>query len=324
MLIKLVKKVYYQQHIVNIMGKRIYLTETQFKNVLLEELSIADKVIKISKEILNTVLIKSEKSKGFNFKISSGLEIDVKIYSFSNNKEFSNWIENGGVKHLYSGFSYNENKIYLTAIEINGELDVSTIENTIFHEVEHYFQSTKKRSTLYVSGYDKIIDGMKNFNPIISTTCKILYYTKKSEIDAIINGFYSDIENFDLGRDSFKTIFEKTEIFKILNNFEEWEKGVTQWTQTPLFNSARKYLYETGIIKDITILKIKKILLNKLKKSKKYILTKISKVYALHKKRHDNNIIETKITNVFDAMMYSRIGKNQPIKMSDEESLFNF
>ena len=305
------------------MSKKIYLTETQFKDILLEELSIADEVIRVSKEILNILLIKSEKNKEFNFKISCGLEIEMKIFSFKNNKEFSFWLENGGVKYLYNGFSLENNKINLSGVEINGILDVSTIENNVFHEVEHYFQTLKRGKTLYTSGYNKIIDGMTNFNPIISTVCEILYHTKKYELDAVVNGFYSDIKNYDVGKDDFYTLLEKTEVSLLLEKFNLWENNISKWNQTPLFNSARKYLYETGIIKDISFIKIKKMLLSKITKSKKYLLTKISKVYALCKKRHDNNIVELKPKNIMEAMMYSRFGQNFNSIINDNDACLN-
>lgn len=304
--------------------KKIYLTEEQFKNFLLEELCIADEVVKLSKEIINTILIKCEKNyNGFSFIASNGLNVEVILYNFESNKELSNWFENGGENYLFNGFSYEKNKIIITGIQIKGELDISTIENNVFHEIEHYFQTLKKGKLLQTSGYNKIIDGMKNFNPIISTVCNILYYTKKFELDAIINGFYSDIEKFDLGRETFYEIIKKTEIYKILNNFKMWEDGISKWTQTPIFNSARKYLYETGIIKNITINKLKKQLLKKIYKSRDYILLKIGKVYALHKKKYDSSIRESVFTDLIDMNLMSRIGLNCPVKMKDFDTCYN-
>ena len=306
------------------MNKKLYITESQFKEFILEELSIANEVIEVSNEIIQKIYEGISKDLNeFTFDAPYNTMVNVKIYAFNNNNEFSNWLDNDGVKFLYNGFSFNENTFYFTCVKINDEIDISIIENNVFHEVEHLIQSIKQGKPITSNGYDVIVKHLNDFNPVISTVCNILYYTKKFELDATINGFYSDLKKFDLGRDNITDIIKDTECGKLINMFIEWKKSVQLWTRTPLINDARKKLFEFGIIKDIELNTLKQKLIKKINNAHKYLLKRVGKVYSYAKKEHDSHISDLKIKDLSEAMFWSRVNINLPVKMKDDKSVEN-
>ena len=306
------------------MGKKLYITETQFKEFIFEELSIANEVIETSNDIIKKVYDGISKNlNNFTFDAPYNTVVNVKLYNFKDNREFSDWLDNDGINYLYNGFSFKDNTFYLSCIKVKDEIDFDTIKNNIYHEVEHLIQSIKQGKPITSKGYNLIVKHLNDFNPVISTVCNILYYTKKFELDATINGFYSDLKNFDLGRDNITDIIKDTECGKLINMFIEWKKSVQSWTRTPLINDARKKLFEFGIIKDIELNTLKQKLIKKINNAHKYLLKRVGKVYSYAKKEHDSHISDLKIKDLSEAMFWSRVNINLPVKMKDDKSIEN-
>ena len=274
------------------MTKKIYITETQFRKYLTEELSIAKEVIDISNEILSNIFQGyTEGQTQFIFDAPYNTKVNVKIYSFKNNHDFSNWLDNIEGNELYNGFSFKENTFYIVGIAIGGELETTAIENSVYHEVEHFVQSLKQGKPLQANKYDVISKNMLNTDPIVSTVCQILYYTTKFELDAFANGFYGEIRNSDLGSQTLSDIIDNSkECRKLLDSLLTWKAAVNKWTKTPFINHGRVKLFNLGIIKNIDMEVLKKQLIKRIDKSYSYLLKRIGKIYTFTKKEYDASI----------------------------------
>ena len=151
--------------------KRIFITEQQFNTLLNEELGIAKNVIAISDNIEKIV---------FPFLDSDEMKLSESYYK--NPEPFKN------------GYSKDDKTIYLPFITIDGILSVDNIENTIQHEVEHYWQCKNKKTPLSTNHYQELVSLIDNNNPYISTIAEIIFLSKKFEIDAEINGAFAELK----------------------------------------------------------------------------------------------------------------------------------
>lgn len=149
-----------------------------------------------------------------------------------------------------------------------------------------------------------------------------MYFTTKFELDACINGFYSDLNKFDLGRTTLAEILNQTECGMLLSNLNDWEHKLNKWTKTPIINIGRIKLFNLGIVKYANIEDLKSHLLKRLYKAQRYLLKRIGKVYALSKKIHDCSINES-LEKDIDNNLYRHDGTYKRIKMSDTESIIN-
>lgn len=319
---KFQKKDYYPQHIVN-MVKKIRITESKFQDIINEELSIARETVEMSKNIINTILKHIEQNENtFIFDSLYNTKVDVIIYQFKNNRELSDWLDNNGSNKLFNGFSFKENTFYIRGVKVGDDIDMTVIENNVFHEVEHFVQSLKKGKPLTAKGYEMIAKHMNNDDIVVSFVCKLLYFTTKFELDACINGFYSDLNKFDLGRTTLAEILNQTECGMLLYNLNDWENKLNKWAKTPIINIGRIKLFNLGIVKYTNIEDLKSHLLKRLYKAQRYLLKRIGKVYALSKKVHDCSINES-LEKDIDNNLYRHDGTYKRIKMSDTESIIN-
>ena len=314
------------------MNKKIYITESQFKEYLLEELSISNEVIDMSEEIISTIINKLENNeKEFTFNFRYNTFVDVKIFSFKNNREFSYWIDDiNNRKLLINNFSFKENTFYIRCIKVNGDLDTVTLHNNVYHEVEHFFQSLKKGKPITAKKYDiitKYMNESEECNFITSLICKILYFTSKIELDAIANGFYSDLKKFDLSTTPLYDIIINTECISLLDNFKEWRNSISKWTRTPLLNQTRIELQNLNIIKFTDLNDLKKHLIKRINKSEKYLLKRIGKIYTLKKQQLDRVIEEiypSKNNNISEGRLYqSNLILTPKTKLSKEKVFSN-
>ena len=123
----------------------------------------------------------------------------------------------------------------------------------------------------------------------------------------MLHGFYADLKNHDLGRETYTELLKQSELHIVMNKYDSWLNSIEKWTPTPIFNFARKKLYEEGIIKDLKIDYLKKMLIKTINKAKKYVLLKSGKIYSLHKKRHDFKVNNNINENHLELNMWQRI-----------------
>jgi hypothetical protein len=196
--------------------------------------------------------------------------------------------------------------------------------------MEHFFQSLKKGKPITAKIYDIITTYMnesEECNLITSLICKILYFTSKIELDAIANGFYSDLKKFDLSTTPLYNIIINTECISLLDNFIEWRNSISKWTRTPLLNQTRIELQNLNIIKFTDLNDLKKHLIKRINKSEKYLLKRIGKIYTLKKQQLDRVIEEiypSKNNNISEGRLYqSNLILTPKTKLSKEKVFSN-
>ena len=178
------------------MSLKLILTEEQFNFLLNEELGIAKEVVKISKIIeKNVYKFLDEKKDSDSIVILDDLFLSMRKIYFNTFNEFTIAFENNSDVYL-NGYSYENETIYLTFLYINEKPYImDNIENTIQHEVAHYWQCKNKNNTLGSTHYNEIIKYFYSENEIIATIAQLLYSSKHFEIDAQINGAFNEIKN---------------------------------------------------------------------------------------------------------------------------------
>ena len=192
--------------------KRIYITEGQFNTLLNEELGIAREVVDLSDIIEKKVYsFLDSNSNSFLDNIVNDLNISLKKYYFTNMDEYYDSYYTTPKKYK-NGYSKSDNTIYLTFIIIDGILCVDNIENTIQHEVEHYWQCKNKKTPLSTNHYQELVKLIDNNNPYISTIAEIIFLSKKFEIDAEINGAFAQIKN-NPDIETLNDVLEKKKIY---------------------------------------------------------------------------------------------------------------
>ena len=289
------------------MGKKIIITEKQFQKILSEELGIADKVVCISKIIEKKIFTSIEQNHSITFK-ANDLNIVFKIHNFNTIEElYKKYSSN----EILDGYSYSENTLYLSYIKLNGYPkyeQMDAIKSTIQHEVEHYWQSKNAKKSLSTTQYQHIVNGLYSNNLIISTICKIIYYSKHIEIDAHVNGAYNQSKEKNIL--SFDEFIEKTDLFQLFKTFKENEKSIDKWNyESYYFYDAVKYIKQTNILKFNTIQELISKLKDILLKSKKYLIRKTARAYTLYVKNNEiNNMsIDEEINRWLNNSLYKTI-----------------
>jgi hypothetical protein len=284
------------------MSKKIYITEAQLKKLITEKLGIAKKVVEISNEIekyVYTFLDSDSTTEDIN--IYDDLKLSLKKLFYATIEEFYSDYEKD--KTVYkNGYSYNDKTIYFTFIIINNILNMGdNVENTIQHEVEHYWQCKQKGCSLSSPHYQEITSLINSNNYYISVIAKLLYYSKKFEIDAQINGAYNQIKNINYIND-VDSLFDNTELGMVNNILLNLKNTVQSWDYS---NSNVVYaLNFININEKLRSRKNKpfnqKRLINIVNKTIDYFYRKIAKMLALHiedKKNKNMKILKSNFEN---------------------------
>ena len=281
------------------MSKKIYITEQQLKNLITEKLGIAKKVVEISNQIEKYVYSFLDcEDINQNIEICEDLKLSLKKLFYATIKEFYSDYEKD--KTVYkNGYSYNDKTIYLTYVTINNVLSIGdNIENTIQHEVEHYWQCKQKGGSLSSPHYQEITTLSSNDNPYISTIAKLLYYSKHFEIDAQVNGAYAQIKNTNIVK-SIDDVFNYTELGKVKSILTDIKKSVQSWNYNSyVVAQALNIININKKIKNINSKPFtKKRLVSIANKTIDYLYVKTVKMFALYIENEKFKKLKTLKTN---------------------------
>lgn len=290
------------------MTKKIHITEHQFKEFLNEKLGIAKKVVEISQEIEKKVyaFLDEEKNNTF-FAIREDLNVCLKKLTYSSIEEF--YLDYDVNPHIYkNGYSYNEKAIYLTFLIINNVLCGDNIKNTIQHEVEHYWQCKQSGKSLSTPQYQKIATLMLSDNPYISVISKLLYYSKKFEIDAQVNGAYNEIKTIIINITP-NEVFQNTELGQLKKTLFDIKKAVESWDYESYavmqalntLNINEKIKHKRN--KPLT----KKKLITIINNTIDYFFKKTAKILALH----IENIKSQNLNTIKENLKHNKITKTE-------------
>ena len=228
--------------------KRIYITEGQLNTLLNKELGIAREVVAISDKIEKIVytFLDTNNLKHVE-KILDDLNLVLVKHYFSNIDDFFVLYKKNPQK-FKNGYSYNEKTIYLRFIYIDNILTIDVIENTIQHEVEHYWQCKNKKKPISSTHYQKIIELINSNNPYISIMAEILFFSKKFEIDSEINGAFAELKTNDDIK-TIKDVLDNTEVGKLYEKLTQMKISINSWNYNN--DEVKRAINVLNIDKDI-------------------------------------------------------------------------
>ena len=287
------------------MNKNIIITEEQFKKLLNEELGISKKVINITNEIekefynfLNNIELNE-----YSCIIEDDLKVEFKKLFFNNMDDF--YLAYNNNTDLYvNGYSYEDNTIYITILVVNNIVLGDNIFNTIQHEVEHYWQCKNKKGPLATPHYIEVNTLCDSNNKIISIIGNILYYSKRIELDAQINGAFNEIKN-NYNIKTIKDVYNNSELKYVRNKLLSYRETVLSWdfNSYPIFQAINTINVNNKIRKEGNKPYNKKRLINIIDKALDYFHRKTAKMFTLYIEKNNitnynklkNNIKEGRI-----------------------------
>lgn len=268
------------------MGKKIFLTEEQLNIIIQEELGIAREVSKGSSELKNKLysyIAEGDNEGEFNF---LDIKIKYKVFNFKDIEEFYDWYDNH-YKEVINGYSYNDKILYLSIIKIDGTHDAASLNDTIQHELEHYYQCKMAGKSFGKPVYGKVVNKMNDFNEYIKYLSIIEYYSNHIEIDACVNGAYFSVKDIKLK--DYNSFIENSELKYIK---EKLLKAYNFFSNIPFkgifFDSMIIFIKENGLYKDCeNVVKLRNKILDKWLYTYNYFIKKSSRAYALIKNEEE-------------------------------------
>ena len=260
------------------MSKKIIITEEQFQQILNEELGIAKEVPKASKELKKELFtrIENNHSGEFNF-----LDILVKynVYSFENETDFLDWFDS--TYDYVNGYSYDDKTLYLTIIQIAGDYNVASINDTIQHELEHYYQTKMAGHNFTNSAYDNAVKKMNEYNAYIKHISRIEYYSNHIEIDAFVNGAYYAVQ--DMNITDYDTFIESTDLQRVRDSLKDaYNFFISANFSGLFFNEMLEFIKRNGYYNNcVNLNELRNKICDKCQKAYSYFVRKSSRAYAL-------------------------------------------
>ena len=130
--------------------KKVILTEEQVKHIINEELGIAKEVSNLSEiieEKIYNYLSKGINSGNFDVKTElSEFNVEFLFKVFRNKDEMYEWFKTNKIS---SGYSYEENRIYIVLYQLAGVVNYDDFVDTIQHECSHYWECKMKGGPIY-------------------------------------------------------------------------------------------------------------------------------------------------------------------------------
>lgn len=189
------------------------LNETFIKRInkiITEEFGINDALDKEATRATKSI-ITNINGKDFKWDYESGLyrryhtekvvlgEKSVKIYVtnywFKTADEYNSFLKSAIVP---LGYVYEANMLFIPLYSVgDAAFDVDEATDTIYHEIEHFFQTSKMGHNFGSTElYAKVISNIKSRNETTRAIAEIFYMSFPSEQDAMVNGMYGSLKKY--------------------------------------------------------------------------------------------------------------------------------
>ena len=189
------------------------LNETFIKRInkiITEEFGINDALDKEATRATKSI-ITNINGKDFKWDYESGLyrryhtekvvlgEKSVKIYVtnywFKTADEYNSFLKSAIVP---LGYVYEANMLFIPLYSVgDAAFDVDEATDTIYHEIEHFFQTSKMGHNFGSTElYAKVISNIKSRNETARAIAEIFYMSFPSEQDAMVNGMYGSLKKY--------------------------------------------------------------------------------------------------------------------------------
>ena len=261
------------------MIKKIIITEEQLKQILGESLGIAKQVTDISKSLKIRLFKELELAEEGSFDFLD-FKVCFKKINFEKIEEFYNWYDTN-YQQVINGYSFKKNTLYLTLIIINGDYNVSALNDTIQHELEHYYQCKMAGHDFASPEYNNAYYKMNDYNDYIKHVSRIEYFSRHTEIDAFINGAYFAAEELEVS--TYESFIEQTELKYIKKSLLEAYAFFKSVKFEGLFFNEMVYFIKTNNYYNNCddYKKLRQKICNKCKDVYEYFIRKSSRAYAL-------------------------------------------
>ena len=166
---------------------------SNLREIINEEYSISDEVMKISKEITMKLLelFNNTTPNGFNEKYVE-YHLERPIFGIINNFI----CVSRDITKCDEGAKFKGDTIFIEVPTQNGEMFIESLYKDVSHELEHVFQvyMTKQNGSIYRTSnlYYIAISFLKDSNPIIQTVAKLIYGLNTKESDAFCHEYYTE------------------------------------------------------------------------------------------------------------------------------------
>ena len=189
------------------------LNETFIKRInkiITEEFGINDALDKEATRATKSI-ITNINGKDFKWGYESGLyrryhtekvvlgEKSVKIYVtnywFKTADEYNSFLKSAIVP---LGYVYEANMLFIPLYSVgDAAFDVDEATDTIYHEIEHFFQTSKMGHNFGSAElYAKVISNIKSRNETTKAIAEIFYMSFPSEQDTMVNGMYGSLKKY--------------------------------------------------------------------------------------------------------------------------------
>ena len=186
------------------------------KQIIKEELSVNNEVITIVQKICNKIIKTIPTIEGVNLKnknrvvkrkfniketiLNNSIMIQVTNYNFVTPDEI---YRNPKLDYETSTSSSDGGKynfIFITCYSVNGKVDMKSLYDTVYHEVEHIFQAQKgnKQIKTFDALYQILPEYLNCKNYSLKHASRVLYYSYTYEQDAFVNGLYGFISQLGI------------------------------------------------------------------------------------------------------------------------------
>lgn len=264
------------------MGKKIIVNERQYSillELIKEEMGIANEVLDISEKVKNHLYAEIDDGKSQGIFNVDGLNVVWVMYCFPDFDTFEEWIAINPKKYK-NGFSYEEKLLYITVINVADTFNFDEIEDTIQHEVEHYYQTLKKGKDNNYDAYQVVSNNVYSNNKFISNLCWVLYYSNKFEIDAFINGGYAKVKNKRIG--DFDDFLKETGLESIRLRMETCRN----FFKNKSFRSVdcismKQFIIKNSLFKFSDDKELRRLILKKIDDAYDYFIRKSARTYTL-------------------------------------------
>lgn len=178
------------------------------KRLLDEELSISSEVADKSREIENLIIedLKSRDKEIISdgvIKMEGSIVCDLfgeeftVIYCLQSFRYYETFYKNIKNVNLECNSSYDEKKIIINFISLEGVIQENSFSDSIQHEVEHMFQAIKQKRALFDEN-SLYAFATKNLNSElcngwVSKLANIIYYSSNVEHSGVLNGLYAQL-----------------------------------------------------------------------------------------------------------------------------------
>ena len=235
-------------------------------NIIVENLSISNELSKSAYKVIDEIKkdIQSERPqlvniKGVTYKtntVSINIEaikqvVNITYYYYNFMTEI---LKRQGIGRIRSQNQVDENTITITIISVANKIDTNTLHDSIYHELEHMYQLSKRgksfienRNDIYYHAHDLMHSLQPNTLGYMIAAC--LYLSETFEQDAYVNGMYGavmgKINNFwDIMKE-----FKNTSAYNGIKSFEQYLNLIKTYRDETI-QTLNTYFYEYNISYD--------------------------------------------------------------------------